>query len=170
MFWSPFGRESVVVSSLNDPALTFVLPDSSEALNGNEEPGQEPPPAPEVIANWPWEDTGSLPDHGANDAFVVYVPQCAGVASGARSPPKKCSSASSKGSCGWLANVERICPGARPVTPGSPPSSTEPGSLTRMPASLSSATRYCATCFENGFCGKPAKFCGDARYTKPSSG
>ena len=46
------------------------------------------------------DSTGGLPDHGVNDALVVYVPHNAGVASGAREPPKKWSSRSSNGRCG----------------------------------------------------------------------
>ena len=36
-----------------------------------------------------------------------------------------------------------------------------------MPETGSLATRYIATSEENGFSGRPAKFCGEARYTKP---
>src|ERR1700683_656729 len=56
--------------------------------------------------------TGASPDHGVNDASVVYVPQRVGVARGARSPPKKFTSASSNANCGLFSNVETICPTA----------------------------------------------------------
>ena len=35
MFWSPLGRDSVVVRSENAPALLFVVPDASDGLNGS---------------------------------------------------------------------------------------------------------------------------------------
>ena len=76
----------------------LVVPAVSDGANGRFCPGQGVPCGPEVIWNDEDVSTGPLPSHGVNEAFVVYVPQRDGVVSGARSPPKKCSSSSSKGS------------------------------------------------------------------------
>src|ERR1039458_3973842 len=162
MFWFPSSRESVVVSGLNDPALMFVVPDARAGENGS---GLEhgAPPGPEVI--WNVEDglTAGVPDHGVNDVCVVYAPHNAGVLSGARAVPKKCSSRSLNGSCGVFSNVVTSWPvtGSGVVCPAS---------FTSTPAVGSSATRYSAISEPNGLSSGPAKFCGAARYTAPSSG
>ena len=59
-----------------------------------------------MILNSEDAETGAFPDHGVNDASVVYPPHNGGVDSGARLPPKKCSLRSSNGNCGVFSNVE----------------------------------------------------------------
>ncbi len=89
--------------------------------------------------------------------------------------PKNSAFSSENGSCGVSSNVVTSCPAAWQVTP---PCTTSPGalhgvefpaSLISTPRSCSSATRYKATLEENGFSGRPAKFCGAARYIDPVS-
>ena len=147
----------VVVSGLNAPALLLVVPPVKDGTNGNAAPGHGLPFGPEVTSKPEELPIGALPDHGVNDALVVYVPQCDGVVSGARSPPKKCTSRFSNGTCGVFANVEVICP-----VLGF--SETLPGSLTSTPEIGSSARMYIATSELNGF-----SFCA-ARYTEPFNG
>src|SRR5581483_11610547 len=87
---------------------------------------------------------------------VVYVPHRGGLASGARSPPKKCNSASSKGSCGLFLNAATTCPVSV--------SCTSPASFTSTPDTGSSATRYIAIRLPNGLVSCVA------RYTAPVNG
>src|SRR5580693_403336 len=133
----------------------FVVPAVNDGLNGRGL-AQGLPLGPELTSNVEEDGTGGLPDHGAIDALVVYAPHDAGVANGARLPPKKCSSRSSKGSCGVFLNVETSCP----VT-GS--GCTSPASLIKIPDLGASATMYIATSDPNGFASCEAK------YTSPVS-
>src|SRR6185312_11939628 len=115
------------------PACTLEVPAVSVGENGN---GLEHalPLGPEVMSNVEDGVTGAPPDHGEIDATVVYEPHGPGVLNGARSPPKKCSFRSSKGSCGVSLKVETSCP----VT-GS--GFTSPATLTSTPETGSLATR-----------------------------
>src|SRR5580693_1346541 len=87
----------------------FVLPAVNDGSNGNGS-AHGSPLGPLLTSNVEDDGTAGLPDHGAIDACVVYAPHNAGVAKGARLPPKKCSSRSSNGSCGVFLNVEINCP------------------------------------------------------------
>src|SRR3982074_806310 len=91
---SPSSRLKVPVRGVNDPAWRFVEPPVNVGLNGRCAPGQGVPCGPCSILNDDVLVTGALPLHGVNTAVVVYVPQRDGAVSGARSPPKKGSSAS----------------------------------------------------------------------------
>ena len=48
-------RESVVVNSLNEPALLFVVPEVIDGLNGRLAPGHGPAFGPLVISKCDWE-------------------------------------------------------------------------------------------------------------------
>src|SRR5580693_350141 len=133
----------------------FVLPAVNDGLNGNGS-AHELPLGPLLTSNVEDDGTAGLPDHGAIDALVVYAPHNAGVANGALSPPKKCNSRSSNGSCGVFLNVDTSCP----VT-GS--GCTSPASLINKPALTSSATMYIATNEPKGFASCEAK------YTAPTN-
>src|SRR5580692_6786029 len=93
---------------------------------------------------------GALPDQGAIVAAVVYEPQAAGVANGALDPPKKCRFRSSNGSCGVSLKTATSCP----VTASG---FTSPATLTSVPDTGSSATRYIATSDPNGLASCVAK-------------
>src|SRR6185312_781092 len=121
----------------------FVAPAVNVGLNGNGF-AHGLPFGPEMILNVEPESTGSSPDHGAIEALVVYDPHNEGVPSGARSPPKKCSSNISNGSCGVFLNVETNWPVTRSGL-------TSPASFTSEPEIGSSATTYSATSEPNGF-------------------
>ena len=125
-FCSPSLRFTVTVNGENAPAWMFVAPAFTDGLNGRLAPGHGPPPGPCSILNDDSEVTGPLPSHGVNTAVVVYVPQRDGVASGARSPPKKCSSRFSNGRSGVFLNVVTICPVCGF-------SDTSPASLIKLP-------------------------------------
>src|ERR1700689_3030074 len=79
-FCSPSWRVIVSVSGENEPALTFVAPPVNDGLNGRLAPGHGLPSGslrvfgPLVISNVELASLGSLPDHGVNDALVVYAP------------------------------------------------------------------------------------------------
>ena len=103
-------RFNVTVNGENAPAWMFVAPAFTVGLNGRVAPGHGPPPGPWSMLNDDSEVTGPLPSHGVKTAVVVYVPHRVGVASGARSPPKKCSSRFSNGRSGVFLNVVTICP------------------------------------------------------------
>src|ERR1700684_235515 len=110
-FCSPSLRLIVSVNGEKAPALRFSAPPVKVGLNGRLAPGQGPPCGPCSIGTVEAECTVTFSssffsaDHGTNDAVVSYSPgcsgvlsrHCAGVASGAFSPPKKWNSASSKG-------------------------------------------------------------------------
>jgi len=132
------------VNGVNAPAWMFVLPAVNDGENPSAPLGHGEPPGPEVILKLDDALTGAFPDHGVNDALVVYVPHSGGVERGARAPPKKCSLISSIGVCGAFSNVET----SRPVT-GS--RATFPATFARTPEIGSSATRYIASSDPNGF-------------------
>src|SRR5580693_1639289 len=133
----------------------FVVPAVNDGLNGRGL-AQGLPLGPELTSNVEEDGTGGLPDHGAIEALVVYAPHNAGVANGARSPPKKCSSKSSNGSCGVFSNVETNWP-----VIGS--GWTSPASLIKIPDFGASATIYIATNEPKGFASCEAK------YTAPTN-
>jgi hypothetical protein len=110
-FCWPSSRLIVIVNGLNPPAWILVVPAVNDGANGRLAPGHEVPFGPCSMLKDEDVFTGVLPSHGVNDARVVYVPHRDGVASGARSPPKKCSSRSSKGKSGVFLNVVMIWPG-----------------------------------------------------------
>src|ERR1700726_187312 len=133
----------------------FVEPALNWGSNGRGF-AQGAPFGPESISNADDGSTGALPDHGENDATVLYVPHNGGVDKGALADPKKCSSRSLNGSCGVFSNVETNCP----VT-GS--TLTFPASFTSTPAVGSSATIYSATGLPNGFAFCPARYAPPTR-------
>src|SRR3984957_818039 len=112
MFCSPSLRLNVNVSGENALALMFVAPPVNDGSNGRRAPGHGRPAGssklagPLVISNVELESTSPDSVHGSIAAVVVYAPQRAGLANGALSPPKKCSSNVSNGSCGVFLNVE----------------------------------------------------------------
>src|SRR6202046_4631401 len=95
--------------------------------------------------------TGPFPSHGVNTAVVVYIPHRVGVANGARSPPKKCSSRFSNGTSGVFLNVVTICPVSGLID-------TSPASLIKLPEYGSSATRYIATRLLKGLLSCAARY------------
>src|ERR1700733_1231362 len=112
----------------------LVVPAVNNGLNGRLRPGHGLPLGPEAIWKEEVVSIGPLPSHGVNKAWVVYVPQREGVVSGARSPPKKCSSRFSKGRSGVFLNVVTICPVSLRLT--------SPVSLMTVPDTGSSTIRY----------------------------
>ena len=71
-FCLPSSRLIVIVNGLNAPACDVrSCPPSATARTAAPRPGQGLPFGPEVISNVEDASTGSLPDHGVNDAFVV---------------------------------------------------------------------------------------------------
>src|ERR1700722_1898913 len=142
-FWLPSPRLIVIVNGLNPPAWILVVPAVSDGLNGSGL-AQGRPPGPEITRNVEDGDAGGVPDHGAIELVVGYEPHEDGVANGARSPPKKCSSKSSKGTWGVSLHVATSCP----VT-GS--GTTSPATFTSVPDTGSWATTYIATRLPNGF-------------------
>src|ERR1700743_1615386 len=87
----PSSRLMVIVNGLNPPAWMLVVPAVNDGENGKLGSGQGDPFGPLVTSNVEEAFTLSAPDHGAYVALVLYAPHRAGLASGARSPPKKCS-------------------------------------------------------------------------------
>src|SRR6202035_2788076 len=77
----------------------LVVPAVSEGLKGS---GlwHALPFGPVLTLNVDEDSVVPFSAHGVNVPVVVYEPHNAGVLNGARSPPKKCSSTSSKGTCG----------------------------------------------------------------------
>src|ERR1700727_563551 len=79
----------------------LVVPAVSVGANGRLAPGHDVPCGPDVTSYVEDAETVCVASsnasavQGTNAAFVVYAPQRDGEASGARSPPKKCSSGSS---------------------------------------------------------------------------
>src|ERR1700722_2874355 len=112
MFCSPSLRLNVSVSGENAPAAMFVAPPFNDGPNGRCAPGHGLPAGslklagPLSISNVELESPPPHPVHGSIAAVVVYAPQRAGLANGALSPPKKCSSNVSNGNCGVFLNVE----------------------------------------------------------------
>ena len=131
------------MSGLYPPACTLVVPASNPGWNGRGLWHGEPL-GPLVTSNVELELAGSLLDHGVNDAVLVYDPHDGGVLNGARLPPKKCSLASSNGTCGLFGNTVTICPVRSS-------SLTSPASFTLTPSFWFSASRYSATRLPNGF-------------------
>src|ERR1700727_1969638 len=111
----------------------LVVPAVSVGANGRLAPGHDVPCGPDVTSYVEDAETVCVASsnasavQGTNAAFVVYAPQRDGEASGARSPPKKCSSASSKAACGLSSNLATSCPVSL--------NSTWPASFTTTPDS-----------------------------------
>src|SRR5580704_18372316 len=153
---SPSSRRIVITNGLNPPAWILEVPTVRVGLNGSGSL-HALPFGPLVTSNVELESTAPVSVHGSTAAVVVYAPHFDGVASGARSPPKKCSSKVSNGSWGVFLNVETSCPVTGFGT-------TSPATFTRTPEIGSSTYTYVATSDPNGFA-----FCS-ARYAEPSRG
>ena len=84
-FWLPSSRLIVIVNGVNAPACRFRLPAVSDGANGSGSAHGAPfGPEADLRTAARTLRAGGLPDHGAIDAVVVYEPQAAACASGAR--------------------------------------------------------------------------------------